>query len=271
MYQPLDYGDFLFVNPQVRLERHDVTVSIAEGIRAQYRIRTQEASLHTGIQFGTYGEMRVGVFTSRLSAEGRVAPPELQAEGRRAGGWTARLTLDQIDNPSFPRSGSLLAVDGVFHRERFGAEQSFHRVRAHGRRAFTIGRNTILAAWSTGSSLDSSLPLYEEFELGGFLSLSGLEQGQLRGSHFGLLDLIYLNELSRLPGPLGAGTYLGVSLETGNVWRDSKDVALDDLRVACSVFMAADSVIGPIYLAVGWAEAGNASIYLSLGGLLSSE
>jgi NTE family protein len=267
LYQPLDYGDFLFVNPQIRLERRDVEVSGEDGTRSEHRVGTEEASLHAGVQFGTYGELRVGTFMGHVATDVRLGQPELDDDDQRTGGWTARMTFDQIDNPSFPRSGGVLIVDGVFHRERFGSERSFHRVQAEARQAFTLGRNTFAAAWSAGSSLDSSMPVYDEFELGGFLSLSGFESGQLRGSHFCLFDLIYFNEIARLPGPVGGGVYLGVSLEAGNVWHDLDDVAVGDAQFAGSVFIGADSVIGPFCVAFGWAERGNASVYLSLGGL----
>ncbi len=270
VYQPLDYGDVLFVNPQLRLDRRDVEVSGDDGTRSRCRVRTREASLHAGMQFGTYGELRVGAFTGHVTTHVRLGQSELDDDDHRTGGWTARMTFDQVDNPSFPRSGGVLIVDGVFHRERFGSEQSFHRVRADARQAFTLGRSTFAAAWSAGSSLDSSMPLYEEFELGGFLSLSGFESGQLRGSHFCLVDLIYFNEISQLPGPVGGGVYLGVSLEAGNVWRDLDDVAIEDALFAGSVFISADSVIGPLCVAFGWAERGNATVYLSLGGLFGS-
>lgn len=270
LHQPLDYGGFLFVNPQIRVERRDVGVSAEDGARSEYRIGTQEASLDAGVQFGTCGELRVGTFMGHVTADVRSGHPELEDGDRRTGGWTARMTFDQIDNPSFPRSGSVLIVDGVFNRERFGSDRSFHRIRADGRHAFTLGRNTCVAAWSAGTSLDSNMPIYEEFTLGGFLSLSGFEPGQLRGPRFCLIDLIYFSEISKLPDPVGSGVYMGVSLEAGGVWRDLDDVAITSARLAGSVFISSDSAVGPLCVAFGWAEGGNVSVYLSLGGFLGS-
>ncbi len=265
LYQPLDYGGVLFVNPQVRLERRDAKVTTEQDVESVYRVRTQEASVHAGMQFGTYGEVRVGAFRGHVSTGPRLGPAEAGTD-HGTGGWTARLTFDGMDATSFATSGGLLMVDGVFHRERFGSASSFHRVRAEGRGALTFGRQTVTAACAAGSSFDSDLPAYDEFELGGFLSLSGLEPGQIRGPNFGLVDLIYMNEISKLPVAIGAGIYAGASIEVGNVWRNMDDITFEDLRVGGSVFVGADSVLGPVYVAVGWADRGNASVILSLGG-----
>jgi hypothetical protein len=35
---------------------------------------------------------------------------------------------------------------------------------------------------------------------------------------------------------------------------------------ACPLFVAADTIIGPLYLAFGYAESGNYAVYLFLGG-----
>ncbi len=54
-------------------------------------------------------------------------------------------------------------------------------------------------------------------------------------------------------------------MEAGNVWNDLGDMSLDDLIVAASGFAGADTPLGPVYLAYGYAEGGNDSVYLFLG------
>lgn len=266
LYQPLDYGDFFFVNPQVRMTRRDVRVINEDDSRAEFRVRSQDASLHAGVQLGTYGEVRGGVFRGSGTADPRLGPAELEQYDYQTGGWTARLTIDDADDGSFPRSGGLVVIDGVFHRERFGASQSYHRVRADINRARSFGRNTVVMVLRAGSSLRSELPDIEEFTLGGFLSLSGLEPDQIRGPHFGVVDLVYVRELSQFRGLLEGTVYGGLSLETGNAWDDPGAIDLEDLCFASSIFVGTDSVLGPVYFAVGIAEGGNVSTYLSIGG-----
>ena len=60
-------------------------------------------------------------------------------------------------------------------------------------------------------------------------------------------------------------SYLGMSLEAGEVWQDQDDVSLADLRIAGSLFIGFDTILGPFYLGAGWAEGGDRSAYIQLG------
>jgi NTE family protein len=61
---------------------------------------------------------------------------------------------------------------------------------------------------------------------------------------------------------LGNDLYGGFfSAKAGNVWDDKTDMKADDLRKAGSIFIVADSVIGPVYLSYGHCEGGFDSVY----------
>ena len=59
--------------------------------------------------------------------------------------------------------------------------------------------------------------------------------------------------------------YAGASLEVGNVTDRINGPAKSGLIWGSSLFAAADTVIGPLYLAVGFAEGGSYAVYLYLG------
>ena len=62
---------------------------------------------------------------------------------------------------------------------------------------------------------------------------------------------------------LGTGVYAGLSLETGNAWISG--LTFSSLRLAGSAFLAADTSLGPLYVAFGLADGGYHSFYLALG------
>ena len=68
-----------------------------------------------------------------------------------------------------------------------------------------------------------------------------------------------LNDLDLLPA------YAGITLEAGNVWDQSDDIGLDDLRYSGSLFLGVDSPLGPAYLALGYADSGDVAAYFYLG------
>ncbi len=72
----------------------------------------------------------------------------------------------------------------------------------------------------------------------------------------------YLHKLSKSHF---ISSYVGASFEVGNVWNDSNDIRLSNTITAGSLFVGADTPIGPIYLAIGLAEGGNKSLYLFIG------
>ena len=59
--------------------------------------------------------------------------------------------------------------------------------------------------------------------------------------------------------------YAGGSLEAGNAWSTTPAVSLDNLIFAGSLFLAADTPLGPMHLGVGQAEGGERSLYFVIG------
>jgi NTE family protein len=102
------------------------------------------------------------------------------------------------------------------------------------------------------------------FLLGGLLNLSGLRDGQLAGSYLGFGRIVYFHQLATAP-LIGGAIYAGGSLEAGNVWQQRADVGANDLVKAGSVFLAADTFLGPVSVAYGRASGGASSFYLFLG------
>jgi NTE family protein len=58
--------------------------------------------------------------------------------------------------------------------------------------------------------------------------------------------------------------YVGGSLEYGGVWQDKEDI-FSDAIASGSLFLGADTPIGPLYLGYGHAEGGNNTVFFYLG------
>ncbi len=66
-------------------------------------------------------------------------------------------------------------------------------------------------------------------------------------------------------GSLSARVYAGLSAEIGNAWNESEDMDYNNMRKAGSFYLAADTILGPFYLAYGQADSSDSTIYLYLG------
>jgi NTE family protein len=60
-------------------------------------------------------------------------------------------------------------------------------------------------------------------------------------------------------------TYLGFSLEMGNVWQTRSDASFGNTQKDASIFLGMDTFLGPVFLATGFDEHGNQQYYLFLG------
>jgi NTE family protein len=64
---------------------------------------------------------------------------------------------------------------------------------------------------------------------------------------------------------LGLPVYAGASLEMGNVWADPDDAALDDLLLGGSVFVGADTILGPAFIGYGRSENDRQTLFFFFG------
>jgi len=133
--------------------------------------------------------------------------------------------------------------------------------------AWTFGRDTVQLGASGGVTLQSQVTdINQLFTLGGFLNLSGLRADSLLGPNFGILRGMYYRQIGRGgPGYLDVPTYLGMSLEMGNVWQQRSDASFANTQKDASIFLGMDTFLGPLFLATGFDEHGNQQFYLFLG------
>ena len=136
---------------------------------------------------------------------------------------------------------------------------------AHLAAPLEVGELVLLPSVEGGTTLDGEGAVAAPFLLGGFQRLSGLQEGERTGAHYGLGVLQAYRPLSGSALGLGTATYLGATLELGGIWAERDDVDASDLLVGGSVFVAADSFVGPAYLALGATEGGEVAAYVFIG------
>jgi NTE family protein len=177
--------------------------------------------------------------------------------------YFVKLFHDSLDNLSFPNTGFFSSLSFTANREDLGADLDYDQIRVIISGATTFERYTVLArAIAETSSNADNLPLNALFINGGLFELSGTIRNELLSPYFGLLEAAFyrrLGDITFLP------LYTGFSLETGNAWDSKDDINSDNLRYAGSVFIGADTFMGPIYFAFGATDRGERAIYLNIG------
>jgi NTE family protein len=222
--------------------------------------------LGAGRQFGTWGELRLGYRRETGDIDVGIGAPTPDHD-YDTGQFFVRLTDDKLDNVYFPTKGHIGQAEWRVSREDFGADADFDQVHLGYHHAYSWGRNTLFGGLSLHTTVDDNAPIQSLYRLGGFLRLSGLDQDELTGQQSGIARLIYLHQIKNIQF---FKAYAGGSVELGNVWQDTSDVGFDDTIFAGSVFIGADTPIGPIYFGYGHTDGGRGgSVYLYLGPLFS--
>ena len=266
LYQPLRFHSRVFVAPSLTVRQTNQNAFIMDDAAARLRISEALLQLDVGIEISRVGEFRVGAYRGTGEARVKVGDPSIPNADFDAGGVLTRLRFDAFDNAQFPKHGFRSTLQWNSSQPSLGADTSFDTLEFDLSAALSRGKNTLVFGMDYATALDSLSPVQNYFPLGGFLRLSGLERGQISGPHAALLRLVYYRQVSNSGGGLlHVPVYVGASLESGNSWQIRDDISFDSMLINGSVFLGLDTLIGPVYLAVGFAEGGRSNFYLFVG------
>ena len=266
-FKVLDSYQRWFVDVTGSVQKRPIKVYDDTGFRlGEYDASYGLASLALGRQFGTVGEVRVGIDLGSGSAslqEGDLTPRDYDLEW---GQLAFVAGADTLDNPYFPGRGMSGRLQWNVGLEGLGSETDFQTLRLDGLYAFSRGRQAFNFNISGGDTIQGDLPLASLFTLGGPFSFPGYSVEELTGETFAVARGMYRYKLtdsskSLLKVPL----YVGATLVAGNAWARHGDAEASDLRVGANVFLAADTLIGPVFITAGATDDGRTALYFFVG------
>jgi len=274
IYQPMGTNGERFVAAYVDANINKVELFSDEG-DALALVQRQGVKVGADVGWpiglrGTIGEARLG-----LVASARRAKPELISFALPITGQTVRWTerglraavmADQLDFANFPSRGYRTQAELSWGRRDLdgGTTTDFTRFDA----IFTGVKSWGVHTFNVGGRLayTNQIPLAatDEYSLGGFQNLSGYRTAQVSGNYLLFSRLTYYQRLAYNVG-VARALFVGGSLEAGNAWTERSDITLRQLRGAGSLFVGADTGIGPLYLSIVSAPKGYTGLYLFLG------
>ena len=270
-YQPLTLGNYVFASAHGLIQRGPEYVFEGSQRLAEYSVLTETAGIDIGTPLSTSGEIRLGYLWTHQRGNPTIAVPGFPAAVSTESGGRVLLRWDGLDNPYFPRRGVKFVGElfvGSNHQSAPGIADytsTGQRGAIYANAGVPVTPDDFLNVAVRGGAIHNErTDIINNLTLGGFLNLSGLRTDQLDGRYMALGRVVYYRELGRLP-VIGRGIFAGASLEAGNVWQQRNDVSASGLITAGSVFLAADTWLGPFYFAYGRATGGQSSFYLYLG------
>ncbi|MDQ1349044.1 MAG: hypothetical protein QG573_2422, partial [Acidobacteriota bacterium] len=207
--------------------------------------------------------LRVGVEQdwSRLrpSSDEGVDPGSLRFDETLA---SVRFGVDSFDDANFPGRGRFGRAEWVHVLASDLEEDGLTFASLLAQQAWSVAGNRMVAGLEAGDSF-AGTARFPRAVAGGLFRLSGYAEDELRGSRLAIGTL-------RLARPIAGEAarnplYVGGSVELGAVLPDGAAMRWEDAVVNGSLYVAVDSVLGPIFVYVGVAEGGHRSWGFSLG------
>lgn len=260
LYQPLDFSGRFFVAPSVQVLRNTFSVFQDQRRVALLNLDQRGIAADLGMQFEDWGELRAGIYRGRVKAGLGAGQIDLSGGSIDIGGMRGKLTITRTDSPTIPLNGSAIIVQYLKSQRGLGAADPYSKLDGNAITVYTVRRQSFLLGLAGGTNLGSTIPVYDEFPLGGLLSLSGFAPGQIRGQRFALLRLATYTRIAMMPAAVGGGLYAGVLAEVGDAWATERD-----LHRSFTLIAGGDTIIGPVFVAFARADGSNQRFYFTIG------
>jgi NTE family protein len=254
--------------PRFAGERSNLNVFDDNGNKlSQLKVTESILSLGFGREFGRDALLLAGVNVGSGEVDITIGDPGFDEFEFDRGEFFVTAHFDNQDSRYFPGMGTNARLTILSSTTSLGADQEFEQLSSVFMHAWTIKRHSLFAGIEANVSSDDAIPVQSLYRAGGFPRMSGYEYNELLGENFGMIFGGYrykLLEGSILPG------YLGGTIEYGNVYQDYSDLFSDGILNG-SVYFGIDSIIGPMYLGVGFAEGGRRVPFLSIGSIFTRD
>ena len=265
LFQPLDPMQRYYIRPALSHEEKSVTVPSASG-SDRFLLKRSGGILGVGAQVTTDYEFELGLEAMHeYGVSESDTASNLTQESRQG---YAQVRTDSLDNYFFPKYGFLGSVKYAKEFKELNSDLDFEEIDVDMTLPLTYKAHTFLFNVKYGDTFNSQNNLQNShFDLGGLFNLSGYPSYSFFGSGRALAVMQYRHSLTSNSffDALSAPLYAGFSLEAGKVWKAPTQFNIDHVIKSASVYVAADTIMGPFYLAYGRAEGGEDSIYLYLG------
>ncbi len=184
----------------------------------------------------------------------------------------ASILVDYLDNLNFPNTGVKSAIKWTKESKEFGSDYEHEKIYFEIEKPLSFYNNNFTTYLKVGSVYEnnndaSKFVLNDKFILGGLFNMSGYRPYSIVGNHMAFVALKYRYRIKDggFFGSLNAPLYAGFSLEVGDAWNDDDAETLSSFKKSGTIYVAADTFLGPLYFAYGHALDAEQSFYLYLG------
>jgi NTE family protein len=160
----------------------------------------------------------------------------------------ASSTIDTQDKYPYPLSGFYFNAEYEVAQKILGGDVGYTNFNFQYKSYFTINRASTFSPRILMGFADKTLPLSEEYSLGGQDSFFGMRADEFRGRQIFLSSLEYRY---KLPFEIFFDTYFKIRYDLGSIWEVQEQIKFKELRHGVGLSLSFDTPVGPADFSVG--------------------
>lgn len=288
--QPLFNRESAYLAPFVDLQQKTLNMYSDNTPIAEYRMQTIQAGLEFGIPIGAFsdkGEIRTGLLATHYNLRpqlgalvttednGSIDVMTLPWIKMNEYAFHTKFTIDQLDTPVFPREGYKLGGELLAGLNQNQSDsdsldthadlRNFQQLTLSATSAESAHDHSVNLGMEVGARYQSGSPIPGVgLSLGGFQKLTAYQPDQFIGNYLLYGNATYLYRAVNF-GMVGEAAFIGTSLEVGNAANEKSDFSLANLKKSLSIFVGANTFMGPVHFGIAVAPAGEFNLFLQLG------
>ena len=157
-------------------------------------------------------------------------------------------TVDTQDKYPFPENGVYFSGFYETAASVLGGEVGYSNLSVEYKNYFSISSRSVISPKISFGFADKTLPLSQQYSLGGQESFYGMNYSEYRGRQIFLASLMFRY---KLPFIIFFDTYLKARYDLGSTWEQQEQIRFKDLRHGIGGAISFDTPIGPAEFAVG--------------------
>ncbi len=157
-------------------------------------------------------------------------------------------TIDTQDKYPFPNKGLYFSAFYETGQTIFGGDIGFQKIGFAYKNYITVGKHNTFSPRIELGFGDKTLPLSQQYALGGQESFFGMHDYEYRGRQLFLASFEYRY---LLPVNIFFTTYFKIRYDLGSTWEFPEQIRFKDLRHGIGASLAFDTPIGPAEFSVG--------------------
>ncbi len=268
-YAPFGNGSPWYLEPQARWFAIDQPVVVDGRQQASFRYSTLLGTAGVGYELSEGNRLTLSWLTGRTYLRRKIGSGDFpEVADADIGALALRYRHDTLNSASFPDRGRRSDLALELHRDSLRSDGDGEVLRVVHDRAFASEHWRYLIGGRYLRTQGSEIGLQSFEGLGGFGDLSGLDERALADRQLLYGRFVAMRRFGDAQALFSVPSYLGFSVEAGNTYDQPGDISAGSLIKAGSVFVAIDTLVGPIFVGYGHASNGSQSLYLRFGSLL---